>query len=173
MRDGGEPSVRVPPEGGRLGRLTKRAEFLAAASGRRFHTERVSVQGLRRADEAEPQGLRVGFTVTKRVGHATERNRIRRRLRAAVQEAGAPFRDLSLDIVLVGRRDALSASFPDLIADLARAVPAVARPGQPGGGSGQKGRRRGRGHQPGQGRSPESGRDANPPHGTDPASSPR
>src|SRR4051794_12119564 len=80
MRD---PCAR-PIEGAAPGRLTKRREFLAAASGRRFHTERMTVQGLVRDDAS---GLRFGLTVTKKVGHATERNRIRRRLRQAFRHA--------------------------------------------------------------------------------------
>jgi ribonuclease P protein component len=105
----------------------------------------MTVQGLRReaeslaardpdaVAEALPEtahaGLRVGLTVTKRVGHATERNRIRRRLRAAIAVAARSYAGAALDVVLVGRRDALSASFPQLIDDLGRALPAVARTG--------------------------------------------
>lgn len=108
-------------------RLLKRSEFVAAARGRRFHTERMSVQGLRAADEAG-RGLRVGFTLTKKVGHATERNRIRRRLRAVAAEAGAPFRDLPVDVVVIGRHEAISAPFRVLVDDLTRALSAVTRP---------------------------------------------
>jgi ribonuclease P protein component len=137
MPGGHDPAGRATSEKPKLGRLTKRPEFLAAATGRRFHTERVTVQGRRRdamgerVDEPAPSGLRVGLTVTKRVGHATERNRIRRRLRAAIQEAGDTFADAPLDIVLVGRRDALTARFPQLVDDLKRAMPAVLRPKSP------------------------------------------
>jgi ribonuclease P protein component len=114
------------------GRLRKRPEFLAAASGRRFHTERLSLQARRRAEAEEPDGLRVGFTVTKRVGHATERNRIRRRLRSAVAEASIAFSREPLDVVVIGRRPALAAAFPQLIDDLARGLKAVSRPKAPG-----------------------------------------
>ncbi|NNM73503.1 ribonuclease P protein component [Enterovirga aerilata] len=128
--------MRARPEAA-LGRLTKRPEFLAAATGRRFHTERMSLQGLRRPERDGAAGLRVGFTVTKRVGHATERNRIRRRLRSAVAEAGLAFAAEPADIVVIGRRDALSAPYATLIEDLSRGLAAVTRPGAPG---------RGRGH---------------------------
>ncbi len=115
-----------------LGRLTKRPEFLAAASGRRFHTERMSLQGRRRLEAEAASGLRVGFTITKRVGHATERNRIRRRLRSAIAEAGCAFASEPVDIVVVGRRDALAAPFLTLIEDLSRGLKAVTRPKAPG-----------------------------------------
>src|SRR5215217_5827189 len=112
MRD---PCAR-PVEGAAPGRLTKRREFLAAASGRRFHTERMTVQGLVRDDA---NGLRFGLTVTKKVGHATERNRIRRRLRQAFRHAA---------VVVIGRRPALAAAFPLLVGDLQRALAIVTRP---------------------------------------------
>ena len=117
-----------------IGRLTKRADFLLAASGGRFHTARVTVQGRRRPDEggaSNGPGLRIGFTVTKRVGHATERNRIRRRLRAAALDAGLSRADMPLDVVVVARRDVLTAAFEDLVEDLRRALPAVLRPRRP------------------------------------------
>jgi ribonuclease P protein component len=107
------------------GRLTKRAEFKAAASGRRFHTERMTVQGRLRDDD---RGLRVGLTVTRKVGHATERNRIRRRLRAAVRDAAQGRLDADADIVVIGRRDILAADYHMLVADLERALAVVTKP---------------------------------------------
>ncbi|MGU3360531.1 ribonuclease P protein component [Methylobacterium sp. M6A4_1b] len=123
-----------------IGRLTRRSEFLAAAGGRRFHNERLSAQGLVRT--AEPpldgvfgglpdDGLRIGFTITKRVGHATERNRIRRRLRAAVAQAAGDLPVRPADVVLVARRPALHAPFETLIDDLRRAVAVVTKPQGP------------------------------------------
>jgi ribonuclease P protein component len=113
-----------------IGRLTKRSEFVAAAAGRRFHTERMTVQGLARPDAAGDGGprLRIGFTATKRVGHATERNRMRRRLRAAALEALGPRSDIPVDLVVIARRPLLGADYRALVTDLERAVAAVAKP---------------------------------------------
>lgn len=113
-----------------IGRLTKRPDYVAAATGRRFHTERMSVQGrLRSPDEnIEFKGLRYGLTVTKRVGHATERNRIKRRLRNAVAEAATGQEKLDMDMVIVGRRDILAADYAVLIADISRALRVVSKP---------------------------------------------
>jgi len=114
-----------------IGRLTKRPEFLAAAAGRRFHTERLTLQG-RLRDPAEGfLGLRFGFTVTKKVGHATERNRIKRRLRAAANDAGASHADKPADVVVIGRRDALSAAYDLLVEDIGRGLKVVTRPKAP------------------------------------------
>ena len=117
-----------------MGRLIKRADFLFAAAGGRFHSERVTVQGRFRPEggnASSGSGLRIGFTVTKRVGHATERNRIRRRLRAAALDAGLSRADMPLDVVVVARRETLAAAYEDLVEDLRRALHAVTRPRRP------------------------------------------
>jgi ribonuclease P protein component len=111
-----------------IGRLTKRPEFLAAAAGRRFHTERMTLQGRLREASDEISGLRFGFTVTKKVGHATERNRIKRRLRAAANDAGAGHADKPLDVVVIGRREALSAAYDVLLDDIDRGLKVVMKP---------------------------------------------
>ncbi len=114
-------------------RLKRRPDFLAAAAGRRFHTERMTAQGRVRAPEETrggetAEGLHVGFTVTKRVGHATERNRIRRRLRGAVDRAALDAATLPADVVIVGRRPLLDAPFAAIVEDLRRAFGAVTKP---------------------------------------------
>lgn len=120
-----------------FGRLTRRSEFLAAARGRRFHSELVTLQGLKRMapqGETAPGGFRVGLTVTKRVGQATERNRIKRRLRRAVAEAiaASPLK-ADLDIVVVARRPCLDSPYPALVSDLVRGIGSVsaAKPTSP------------------------------------------
>jgi ribonuclease P protein component len=86
----------------------------------------MSVQARLRAGSG--LGLRFGLTVTKRVGHATERNRIKRRLRAAIPTAGRDYANIDADVVVIGRRDILTADFDLLIDDLRRALRAVTRP---------------------------------------------
>ncbi len=119
-----------------IGRLRRRPDFLAAAQGRRFHTERMSAQGRLRApdetrDGATAEGLFLGFTITKRVGHATERNRIRRRLRSAVAAVAADAPSIGADVVVIARRPALDAPFESLVEDLRRALHSVTRPAAP------------------------------------------
>ena len=91
-----------------LDRLRQRTDFLAAASGPRVTTPGFIVQG-RQRDDGGP--CRVGFTVSKKVGSAVERNRVRRRLRELVRRNGAPLMRPRCDYVLVGRRVALSRTF--------------------------------------------------------------
>ncbi|MBV1707037.1 MAG: ribonuclease P protein component [Hyphomicrobiales bacterium] len=105
-------------------RLRVRADFLAAAKGRRRHCTAFVLQYVERpaASHDVTEAPRVGFTVTRKVGNAVVRNRIRRRLRAAVAaSAGLPFRP-GHDYVLVARLGALTMPFVDLQRELAHAL---------------------------------------------------
>jgi ribonuclease P protein component len=100
-------------------RLRQRADFLAAATGGRAPASGFVLQAL---DRREDGPVRVGFTVSKKVGNAVERNRVRRRLREVIRlSPEAPMR-LGHDYVLIGRRAALELSFERLVADFVRAL---------------------------------------------------
>jgi ribonuclease P protein component len=102
-----------------LDRLRQRADFLAAASGLRVTTPGFIIQG-RKRDDGGP--CRVGYTVSKKVGSAVERNRVRRRLRELVRRNGAPLMQPRCDYVLVGRRVALSRDFSAMGEELGSAL---------------------------------------------------
>ena len=111
------------PEGA-LRRLTRRAEFQRVSRGRRRASEAFTLQSVRREDE-EQTGARVGITVTKKVGNAVVRNRIRRRLREALRAARPLEAGADRDYVLVARREALARSFAALVEDLRGAFRAM------------------------------------------------
>ena len=98
-----------------MDRLRQRADFLAVANGARVNSTAFTLQG-RGRDDSGP--IRVGFTVTKANGTATERNRIRRRLREVVRRIDVMAMRPHHDYVLVGRRDALSRDFAVMLDDL-------------------------------------------------------
>ena len=106
-----EPNDR--PVTGRMRRLKTRAEFLAAARGRRASRNGLVLQAVRTG--ADKPG--VGFTVTKKAGNAPERNRIKRRLRAAVRACAEGFQTQH-DYVVIGRREVLAAPFDLLVTTL-------------------------------------------------------
>ena len=109
-----------------MDRLRQRADFLAVANGARANSAAFVVQG-RLRDDAGP--IRVGFTVTKKNGTATERNRIRRRLRELVKRLDViPMRPHH-DYVLVGRRAALHRDFATMLDDLRQALLRLERQG--------------------------------------------
>ena len=61
---------------------------------------------------------RFGFTVSKKLGNAVVRNRIKRRLRAVVSELAESFAEPSFDYVIVARRAALNRPFVELRTDM-------------------------------------------------------
>jgi len=102
-----------------MDRLRQRADFLAVADGARVSSAAFTLQS-RRRDDLGP--IRVGFTVTKKNGTATERNRIRRRLREVVKRADVVAMRPHHDYVLVGRRMALTREFAALLDDFLTAL---------------------------------------------------
>ena len=94
-------------------RLRQRADFLAAASGTKAPAAAFVLQARKRLDGGP---ARLGFTVSKKVGNAVERNRVRRRLREIVDSAASRFR-AGHDYVLIGRRAALNLPFARITQD--------------------------------------------------------
>jgi ribonuclease P protein component len=107
------------------GRLKRRPEFLRAAQkGRKAAMHGLVLQVLPR-DDALP--VRLGFTVTKKVGNAVLRNRVRRRLREAARLLlrEPPYTHGGLvgaDLVLIGRDATRTREFSLLMDDLRRGL---------------------------------------------------
>ena len=119
---------KAAPADEAFGRLRRRAEFQRVARGRRKAFEAFTLQAARR-EEADkgPMGPRVGFTVTRKIGNAVVRNRIRRRLKEALRAVRPLEAEADHDYVLIARREALARSFAALVEDLRRAFRAVQR----------------------------------------------
>ena len=111
--------------------LKKRAEFLRLRGGARCASPGFVLETKSRLDGASDHGPRFGFTVTKALGGAVDRNRIRRRLKAAVTEVAPASAHPSHDYVLIARGAALKRSFIDLKKDLERAFQRVHQPAEP------------------------------------------
>jgi ribonuclease P protein component len=113
-------------------RLRQRADYLVAAAGIRAPAAAFVLQARRRDDEGP---ARVGFTVSRKVGNAVERNRVKRRLKEMVRLLPVGPMRLGFDYVLIGRRAALGLPFQRLRAEFETAlgrVHATRRPGGPG-----------------------------------------
>jgi ribonuclease P protein component len=110
-------------------RLRRRAEFQRVSRGRRAQVDTITLQAQPRtaAETAQAAGPRVGFTVTRKVGDAVERNRIRRRLKEALRASQAIAPAADCDYVLVARPEALTRRFTALVADIERAFAKVGR----------------------------------------------
>ena len=72
--------------------------------------------------ETDRAAVRVGFTVSRKVGNAVVRNRVRRRLREVAREVIPAKARPDLDYVLVGRQAALKRDFAVLRQDLLEAL---------------------------------------------------
>ncbi|QZD86671.1 ribonuclease P protein component [Qipengyuania psychrotolerans] len=115
---------------GALSVIRKRSDFLAANKGLR--NARPGFVLLTFPNEGK--GKRYGITVTKKVGNAVVRNRIKRRfremLRAALPELGMA----DHDHILIGRDGAIERDFAKMSAELASALQRAAL------GQGERGR---------------------------------
>lgn len=113
--------------------LTRRADFLAANKGLR--NARPGFVLLTRPNGGE--GVRYGITVTKKIGNAVVRNRMKRRfrelLRAGLPEQGLP----DHDHVLIGRAGGVERDFSTMTEELSRALSRAAE----GKGDSARGRR--------------------------------
>lgn len=99
-----------------LTRLKKRRQFLKAThNGKKFVSSTMILQVVK---QSEVEGVRLGFTVTKKMGNAVVRNRIRRRLRAVAQKIFLDHALSGYDYVLIARKAAFSEPFEILNRDL-------------------------------------------------------
>ena len=118
---GAERSPRTrPQEAQRLVNIRKRADFLAANGGLRTATPGFVL--LVRDREDADTTMRVGFTVTKKIGGAVVRNRMKRRFRALAREI-VPARGFAgADHVMIGRAKGIERDFSLLKTELAAAL---------------------------------------------------
>jgi ribonuclease P protein component len=118
---GAERAPRAgPQEAQRLTTLKKRADFLAANAGKRASTPGFILL-VRDRKDADP-AMRVGFTVTKKIGGAVVRNRMKRRFRALAREI-VPVKGITgADHVMIGRSRGIEREFSLLRSELAAAL---------------------------------------------------
>jgi ribonuclease P protein component len=108
-------------------RLRKRTDFLATASGAKAAAAAFVLQARRRDDDGPP---RVGFTVSRQLGTAVQRNRARRRLKEVVRLAGPGRIRPGHDYVVIGRPGALILPFALLLEEFKRAIERIHRGGR-------------------------------------------
>jgi ribonuclease P protein component len=118
---GAERTPRArPQEAQRLITIKKRADFLAANGGLRATTPGF-VLLVRDRNDDDPR-MRVGFTVTKKIGGAVVRNRMKRRFRALAREILAARGFPGADHVIIGRAKGIERDFALLRAELGGAL---------------------------------------------------
>jgi ribonuclease P protein component len=117
--------------GAALTTIKKRAEFQRLRGGVRWSGAAFLLEGKPRPQPVDGQlpvaGTRFGFTITKKIGKAHERNRMRRRLSHALRTLNMPPQLADLDCVIVARRAAHDCPFEDLVRDFDAALKRLAR----------------------------------------------
>jgi ribonuclease P protein component len=119
---GGDPEARAPARQG-LKTIRKRSDFLAANAGRRAAMPGF-VLLVRDRKDGDPL-KRVGFTVTKKIGGAVVRNRMKRRFRALARELIPANGFVGSDHVIIGRNGGIGRDFELLRDELMRALKKV------------------------------------------------
>jgi ribonuclease P protein component len=107
--------------------LKRRADFLRVRGGARYSSGTLVLETRRRPDEgpvAENEA-RFGFTITKKIGGAVLRNRIRRRFKEALRRLPSAAALPGHDYVLIARGDAARCNFDALARDVAVALGSV------------------------------------------------
>jgi ribonuclease P protein component len=111
-------------------RLRRSADFAAVIRGGRRAGRGAVVVHLLLEEPAQASKARAGFVVSKAVGNAVVRNRVRRRLRHLVRPLLAEL-DPGSAIVVRALPAAAAASFGVLAGDLEAALAAARRPRRP------------------------------------------
>lgn len=109
--------------------IRKRADFLAANRGKRFVTSSFVLLAHRRhADHAVPADtIRHGITVTKKIGNAVARNRMKRRFRALLAQVLPGNGIAGVDHIVIGRKTDHEADFATIKADLEKGLKYLAK----------------------------------------------
>jgi ribonuclease P protein component len=102
-------------------RLLRHADFERVyKQGKRHFAASMTVFYLKREENSH---ARVGYTVSRVLGGAVERNRMRRRLHEAVRLCGLP--TAAVDIVVNPKKSLLTADFGDIRAQVDRAMQVI------------------------------------------------
>jgi ribonuclease P protein component len=120
------PSRTRPQEAQRLTTIKKRADFLAANGGLRATTPGFILL-VRDRQDSDP-AMRIGFTVTRKIGGAVVRNRMKRRFRALAREVVPAKGIAGADHVMIGRAKGIEREFALLRSELAGALDRLRRP---------------------------------------------
>jgi ribonuclease P protein component len=102
----------VPDTLPRQGRVRRRSEFLAAQrKGKKLHTQHFVIYSAARADDG--QTSRLGITVSRKVGNAVVRNRIKRLVRETFRRHRALFPE-GTDIIFIAKPGSAALTLSEL-----------------------------------------------------------
>jgi ribonuclease P protein component len=116
--------------GGGLVMLQRRSEFLRIRNGLRWSSGAFALEAKSRDGWSPPVPIaaniaRFGLTVTKQLGGAVHRNRIRRRLKAALRQVAPRHARPGFDYVVIARASSETIAFDRLVIELSTAMEGV------------------------------------------------
>jgi ribonuclease P protein component len=109
----------------RIERLKKRPDFLKVTKqGSKFVAPSFVLLARKRnkKENIDEDVVRLGFTVSKKVGNAIARNRVRRRLKEATRQTFSDNVMNGCDYVVIGRKRAIDISYDSMVADMIKGL---------------------------------------------------
>jgi ribonuclease P protein component len=103
--------------------IKKRIDFLKVSkNGKKIFTKGFILQKYKRNMDSEKETIRVGFTITKKIGGAVVRNKIKRRFRAIMREIFAKYLKKNYDYVIIANKKSLIMDYKELKSDVIKTV---------------------------------------------------
>ena len=106
-----------------LNTIKKRIDFIKISKkGKRIFAKGFILQKYKRDLPIKENAARVGFTITKRIGNAVVRNKIRRRLRTIMREIVNNYLKKNYDYVIIANKKSLSMDYKELKSDIIKTI---------------------------------------------------
>ena len=103
--------------------IKKRIDFVKISKkGKRFFTQGFILQKYKRDFSSKENTARVGFTITKKIGSAVVRNKIKRRFRAIIKEVLNNYLKKNYDYVIVANKKSLVMDYKELKKDVIKVI---------------------------------------------------
>ena len=105
--------------------IKKRIDFVKVSKkGRKKFTQGFLLQKYKRnfSSKERKNTTRVGFTVTKKIGNAVVRNKIKRRFRAIIKEVLNNYLKKNYDYVIIANKKSIVMDYKELKSDIIKTV---------------------------------------------------
>ena len=103
--------------------IKKRIDFVKVSEkGKKFFTQGFILQKYKRDFSSKENTARVGFMITKKIGNAVERNKIKRRFRAIIKEVLNNYLKKNYDYVIIANKKSLVMNYKELKNDVVKVI---------------------------------------------------